>query len=148
MEVWAPSSDDVGAVLRARTKDTLTGVELGKFTENTRPTVAEINPLIDEVVARIVAKVGRRLPDGVHRYARRIAAIGVACDVELSYWPEQIAEGRSPYTELKAQFDEGLADLVSAAQADDGDPDTDDLTAYALGSFDNCYMPLGMRTRY
>lgn len=147
MEVWSPSSDDVGSVLRARTKDS-TGVERGRFTEDTRPTVAEINPLIDEVVSRIVNKVNKPLPVGVHRFALRIAAIGVACEVELSYWPEQIAEGRSPYNELKTRFDEGLAELVLTAQADDGDPNTDDLSMYAVNSFDDCYTPLGMHTRY
>lgn len=118
---WIPSVDDVGAVIRSRTKSA--GIELGTFTDDTRPTRVEVQPLIDTVTSRISAKCGK-IPDDIQAFARRVAAIGVAADVELSYWPEQVSSGNSPYEQLKALFDEGFAELFTASQNDDGDEDT------------------------
>jgi hypothetical protein len=43
--------------------------------------------------------------------ARRVAAIGTALLVELSYFPEQTATGRSPYDQLKELYDARFARL-------------------------------------
>jgi phage gpG-like protein len=108
---WAPSVDDVGAVLRARTKDE-NGNELGTFTDATRPTAVQVNPLIDTATADILAEVGT-VPDKVQDNARRVAAIGAALLVELTFFPEQIGTGRSPYTQLKEWYDDKLKRLVA-----------------------------------
>ncbi len=146
MEDWTPSPDDVGSILRARTTDDA-GKEQGRFTSETRPTAKDIEPLIDTVVSRILGKVGKPIPPEQHRFARRVAAAGVACKVELSYWPEQVAEGRSPYAELKVEFDEGVADLIVAAQNADNDDTTDDNVLLTYSSFDDAPI-LGRRTRF
>lgn len=101
---WAPSVADVGTVLRARTKDK-NGNELGTFTEATRPTGEQVADEIESVIGEIHAEVGD-IPDLIQDNARRVAKIGAACLVELSYFPEQINTGRSPYTQLKAYYDD------------------------------------------
>jgi hypothetical protein len=100
---WAPSVADVGAVLRARTKDT-NGNELGTFTDDTRPTEDQTGELIDTAVADIESEIGT-VPDELQDAARRAAAIGAALLVELSFFPEQITTGRSPYDQLKELYD-------------------------------------------
>jgi hypothetical protein len=100
---WAPLVADVGAILRARTKDS-NGNELGTFTANTRPTGDQIDELIETAITDIESEVGS-VPDVLQDAARRGAAIGTALLVELSYFPEQIANGRSPYDQLKELYD-------------------------------------------
>jgi hypothetical protein len=112
---WAPLVADVGAILRARTKDS-NGNELGTFTANTRPTEDQVDDLIETAMSDIESDVGS-VPDVLQDAARRVAAIGTALHVELSFFPEQIANGRSPYDQLKELYDERFARLK--AQIDD-----------------------------
>lgn len=100
---WRPSVADVGAILRARTKDT-TGTELGTFTADTRPTAAEVELIIAQALSDVELEVGEELPDRLHDTARRTVALGAAVTIELSYWPEQVALGRSPYAQLLALY--------------------------------------------
>lgn len=127
MRDWIPSPDDVGAVIRARTKDSA-GNELGTFTEATRPTRAQVVELTDSVVARIQARCGN-IPDEFQDFARRVAAVRAAANVELSYFPEQINASRSQYAELKAEFDETWPELVEACRNTDTDETTDNDSA-------------------
>jgi hypothetical protein len=100
---WAPLVADVGAILRARTKDS-NGAELGTFTANTRPTGDQVDELIETAISDLESEVGS-VPDKLQDAARRVAAIGTALLVELSFFPEQIANGRSPYDQLKELYD-------------------------------------------
>src|SRR5207244_4319034 len=54
---WRPALDDVGALIRARTKD-VNGNEVGTFNEDTRPTGALVEIIIDAAVADLIARVG------------------------------------------------------------------------------------------
>jgi hypothetical protein len=122
---WLPSPDDVGAEIRTRTKDGGNN-ELGTFTDKTRPTAAQLAPLIDSVVVRIARKCPHVSDDNQVR-ARRIAALGVAIKVERTYYPEQVASGRSPYKEMLDEFKAELAELLEDCGNDDGDPSTVDV---------------------
>ena len=57
---WAPSVEDVGALLRARTIKSETGEELGTFTDETRPTSTAVVSLIDAATDDVVSAVGGR----------------------------------------------------------------------------------------
>lgn len=119
---WTPSPSDVGAVLRARTKDKL-GNELGTFTDDTRPTDEQVVEIIETSVADIEGQV-HTVPEDLQPLARRVAALGAACDVELTHFQEQINTNRSPYEQLKKRYDELLKRLVSEAndQNSGGEP--------------------------
>ena len=52
-----PSTDDVAALDRARTRDN-EGVELGQFTEETRPTNEQVETLISLVAGDVAMRVG------------------------------------------------------------------------------------------
>jgi len=110
---WRPSVDDVAALIRARTKDA-SGTELGTFTDQTRPTDAEVEQLITNGVAKVAAAVGMwDLPDECLEEGRHLAAILAACEAELSFWPEQVRSDRSPYAQLWALYQYDIEQFVT-----------------------------------
>lgn len=114
---WAATADDVAAILRARTTDN-NGVELGQFTANTRPTLAAVNLLLASAGADVAVQLGvedgvAELPERYHLSAQRLAALWAAMEIELSYFPEQINTGRSPYNQLKELYDARLSSLIA-----------------------------------
>jgi hypothetical protein len=100
---WRPTVDDVAALLRARTKDA-SGNEVGTFTANTRPTDAEVEQLITNGCAKVASLATWYVPDGATAEATHLAAIVAACEVETSYFPEQVRTDRSAYLQLWAMF--------------------------------------------
>lgn len=120
---FTPTVADVGAILRARTR-TAAGSLAGTFNpeaaaegEQTTPTAEQVESLIEDVISDVQAEFGTDIPDApvdehnddpdLYRKAvRRLAALGTALQVELTYWPEQVATGRSPYAQLKTLYDE------------------------------------------
>jgi hypothetical protein len=110
-----PSILDVAALLRARTKD-LNGVEVGTFTEDTRPTSTQLLTLIDRAVADVQAWLGSFPPPELAEAARMAAALETACLAELSYWPEQVQSNRSAYPEYKRLLDDKIEALREAVR--------------------------------
>lgn len=115
-----PSVNDVGALLRARTVDQ-DGNESGVFDEDTRPTGETVQVYIEQAVDEILTRVGGDL----HRQeyaanAAHLAAIRAAMTVELSHYPEQIAEGQSSYDQLVQLYETGVTALADAIR--DGSP--------------------------
>jgi len=117
---WTPGLADVGAILRARTKDVV-GNELGTFTVDTRPTDVEVSALISQGVADVAMATGSELPASVWNDAKSVAAFATALRVELSYFPEQINTGRSPYQQLKQLYDDMLKRLLTAVESSGGE---------------------------
>jgi hypothetical protein len=108
--------DEVGALLRARTKDTL-GNEIGTFTPDTRPTDTQVTNLIVQATGHVKARIGGELCEsgraaGLEADANRLIALYAAMLVELSYFPEQVERDHSPYSRFKALWDEGIASLI------------------------------------
>ena len=106
---YLPSPDDIATILRARTKDD-NGVELGKWSDATRPTEQDVVRIIALAAAELVA------PDFAGpcmRVARSAIAYHAACLIELSYFPEQVRSDRSPYEELKELADGARVELDS-----------------------------------
>lgn len=117
---WTPTVAAVGALLRARTKTT-DGVEAGTFTEATRPTATQVAELIETAVSDVIGAVEEHsvvISDGttiIEEYAYSAAegsaVVKAAMLIELSYFPEQVATGRSPYDQLKDLYEQRLMHL-------------------------------------
>lgn len=114
VENWTPEVADVGAEMRARTKDSH-GEELGTFTEDTRPTEAEVALLIPKAVAIVAGSIGTDpCSDELLEQAKAVAILRVAMMIERGYYPEQINTDRSPYNAYRDDYKDQLKDLVSS----------------------------------
>jgi hypothetical protein len=143
---WAPTVDAVGAQLRARTKDA-NGNELGTFTEDTRPTGVQVEELIDRATGDMISVLPDPMDPKWNDRASGVAVLGAAMRVELSFFPEQVATGRSPYPQLKALYDDELKRLVNAAQGGDTAMDGSGALAPA-GGFPYVTNPIDWDTRF
>lgn len=146
---FTPTVADVGALTRARTVDA-NGNELGTYTDDTRPTASEVDGLISEAVNEAEVVIGNTIPDApgdpdaagydvdaLRKAALRIVALRGAALVELSYFPEQVARGSSPYEQYMESFNAGLSRLqkaIEAAAAGD-QPGGDEGYGMAMGAF-------------
>lgn len=113
---YTPDVAEVGAILRARTQEKGTGNELGTFTDLTRPTAAQVTLLISDAVRDVSMAVGATLPPASWGQAKTVTATRTAMLIELSYFPEQINIGRSPYLQLEKLFKDRLAALSLMVQ--------------------------------
>lgn len=110
---YLPTVDDVGALLRARTKDTF-GNEVGTFNANTRPTDVEVAELIDQAAQEVAMFIDTDIPDSANTLASSVVAIDAAMLVELSYWPETVGTTNSAYDRYKELFDLKIVQLQAA----------------------------------
>jgi soluble cytochrome b562 len=108
---YTPTVAQVGALLRARTKDA-SGNELGTFNEETRPTGEQVAGLIATSVSRMRARFGEELAEDLREDAASLVTLRTAMLVELSFFPEQIQSDRSPYDRYKDLYDEGLKAFI------------------------------------
>ena len=110
---YLPTLADIGAIMRARTK-TVNGDEIGTFTDETRPTGEEVNRIILQAANDVTSTYDTDIPVAAYRWATQAITYRAAKLIEISYFPEQIATGRSPYPEYNALFDEALGWLATA----------------------------------
>lgn len=122
---FTPDVDAVGAILRTRTR-LAGGQEAGTFLSaaadpTTTPTAEQVNELITDAVADLGAALGPDIPDApgedptaYRTAAARLAALGAALEVELTYFPEQVATGRSPYPQLLERYNARRKALLEA----------------------------------
>lgn len=122
-----PSVASIGALLRARTK-ILGGTEVGTFTAATRPTDTEVEFLIDQAQDEVGGKVqpvdstlapgdGFNAPGGAYeRRYRQAVALYTAILIELSYWPEQVAQNQSPVAAYREMFDSRIRALITEGE--------------------------------
>lgn len=126
---WAPGPDEVAAVLRSRTHGTATiaapgGTELGRFTETTRPTLAQVNDMIAVACADVAVGFAGRTP--CTRELR--AGAGAAA----AYRAAQLVEAGSDSTRAEGR-----------AFADFGDLYRTSATAVAAAVRDRCPLDNG-----
>lgn len=126
---YTPTVDAVAAYLRARTK-TVGGAEAGTFNpaasptqDQTRPTAEQVTTTVQDYLGGLSPIIGADIDATYLPLANRVAALGSALLVELTYFPEQVATGRSPYAQLKELYDELLANLYSALGIAQGEDD-------------------------
>jgi hypothetical protein len=120
-----PTTADVAAILRARTKD-LTGVEVGDFTADTRPTHDEVQKLIGQAYAEVTGQSGAYLHPLCAGAATALVVIRAAMWVELSYFPEQVRSDRSVYQELADQYTAGIPGLIACVEGNSAGGAVDD----------------------
>jgi hypothetical protein len=117
-EAW-PTIDDVAALLRARTKDN-NGNELGHWTPDTRPTDAEVSLLI----AKAAQAVSDELPGDVaielYGSFSFVCQLMCVCMIEKSYFPEQVASGRSAYDKYWEEYLRAIAALQDRTAEEGG----------------------------
>lgn len=128
---YKPVVADVGAWLRARTK-TRGGSEAGTFNpaiapdrDRTRPTSEEVQTLINDQFPTLAAVFGEvpdspdpNNPNAYREAVAKLASLGVALEVELTYFPEQVATGRSPYPQLLDLYDRRYKAMLSVLGLD------------------------------
>ncbi len=81
-EVWAPSPDEVKALLPQR-------MQGRAFSASSVPNIAQVQEITDELVQEIVERVGTNISTTYFDQAKRVARFYVACHIERMFWPEQ-----------------------------------------------------------
>jgi hypothetical protein len=108
---FAPTVDQLGSLMRTRTKDSH-GNERGTFTAETRPTRAAVEHIIQGVADDVISKHDQIDP-ACQESARESIKLKAAMEIELSYFPEQVATGRSPFEQYKELYDDAILSLAS-----------------------------------
>lgn len=143
MQQWAPSVQDVANILRARTVNA-NGLETGTFSASTRPSDSEVEGIIGNAYNDVLDAIGQTsvVPANLANSVTSLIAIGAAMMVEISYYPEQVGTGRSPYAALSKQYDDKLCRLQNAIVSVGGPRPTNDYQTPA-GSFGGPPIPVG-----
>jgi hypothetical protein len=115
---FTPSVSQVANWIRARTKNSY-GVEIGTFTDDTRPTDEQAMAEIASATSDVVMFVDDDIPEEAWPLAQEVASLGAACRIELSYFPEQVGTDRSAYDRLKTYYDEMLLRLQEAVSREE-----------------------------
>jgi hypothetical protein len=95
--------------MRARTKDNM-GKEQGTFTAGTRPTRAAVQQIIQMAADDVVGKYAD-IDAACQETAREAIKLKAAMEIELSYFPEQITTGRSPFEQYRELYNDTLTNL-------------------------------------
>lgn len=66
----------------------------------------------------VAAAVGSEIAEDLWPMAESVTSYRAAMLIELSYFPEQVATGRSPYEQLKALYTESLKNLLARSTGD------------------------------
>lgn len=116
---FTPTKDDVAFWLRARLVSDY-GQDKTTFDSQTTPTGDQVDGIIEQAVETLSLEIGdldaedasnpECLEENLGK-AKKLAALYGAMIVELSFFPEQTTTDRSPYRNLKDQFDERLPAL-------------------------------------
>ena len=145
---FAPTVAEVASYIRARTK-VAGGKEVGTFTENTRPTQAEVELLIAQAVDHVGGAIGGDpCNEQLMQSAAAAAALYTAILVEVSYFPETSANTGSSAARLEALFN-GRMKSLSASVAEQcggqgtGGGEDGNSGAVAAGSFSDGYALIG-----
>lgn len=121
--LFSPSIQRVASLLHARTKNS-SGVEIGTFDNNTRPTAVQVANIIGIAVHNVGSAFKGIVPAEWIPEATEIAALKSAMLIELSFFPEQVRTGRSPYAEYKDLYDQKIELMQNALLVVEPDPDT------------------------
>ena len=120
-DFW-PSPTDVAALLRARTQDDQ-DVEVGDWTDTTRPTVDQVIDLIARAAALVSMRTGAldALPcanaDSIREATGYAISIQTAMLIELSYYPEQVDTPRSAYEHYRDLYAQTLDELLRGIES-------------------------------
>lgn len=116
LPTWAPQVQDVANRLIARTRQ-VNGQLAGTFNSLTLPTDTQVQAIINQETAMLVPRLGD-VPDRLSDSATAIASLKAACEVERSYFMEQINTEMSPYKDMMTEFICAMKDWDLAATGD------------------------------
>ena len=134
---WAPTVDQVAAVLRSRTRgmasrDALTAGEQGTFTATTRPTADQVTELILVACGELALMLEGRTPCTALLETGCTTAVTyrAAQLVEVSYFSEQTNTDQTAFNALQKLWDGASGSLVKSIAAqcplpDEGDTGSD-----------------------
>ena len=112
---YIPDPDEVARLLAVRTIDD-TGAELGVWTDNTRPTAAQVADLYEFAAEDLAGRLGVLPAFELYDECQRAAALQAACLVLLSFYPEADGGGGSTqigtFTAMYLQAASQLQDRV------------------------------------
>jgi len=121
---WAPTTDQVAALLRARTRgpgsrDAATAAEQGRFTDATRPTDDQVAELIELACNELLAALrGHTLcTTNLELAATTAAAYRAAMLVEISYHPEATNGDRTAFSALSELWSDARDALAETSGA-------------------------------
>lgn len=120
---WAPTVQDVGSFIRARTKAS-GGTEIGTFTANTRPTDGAVEGLIAQACRRVRSDIGQDPCNAdLSADAGGAAALHAAMLIEQSYYPEQTRQQDSSFQSLNTLWKDAIKSLRMAVEEQCGGAD-------------------------
>lgn len=107
----------VANVIPARTNNG-SGVELGTFTDDTRPTGEGAELKITEALNHVASRIGDDIPDSdeIRDQSKSLVALRAAMLIELGYFPEQAKGNDSTFGALRSLYNEELPIVVKAIQ--------------------------------
>lgn len=76
----------------------------GSFTNDTTPTLGEVQSLITQVAQEVIAAVGPDIDSSLASFAQLTVATGVAAQVELAFTDDLAKDVESKYTQLQRQY--------------------------------------------
>ena len=118
---WRPGTDDVAALISARTV-LPGGQRVGDFTAETRPTSEQVERVINLAVRTVATQTSAEPCKAPLRAdARAVAAYLAAALVEQSYWPEQSISAQSTYAGLMKIAEANLEKLEERVTAECGE---------------------------
>jgi hypothetical protein len=139
-EEWKPSVDQVAALVWARTKVT-GGKEVGTFNENTRPTAAAAQAIIDTAVGLVAGSFTSSPCSGTLREsARRYAALYASMLIEASFYPEQTETSGSSFQAHLKLWERGVDKLAALIKVNCGGEEGEEAeegNALPAGGFDD-----------
>lgn len=112
LPVWAPSADQVAAILRARTRgtgsrDAASAMEQGRWTETTRPTIEQVQGLIETACGDVqLALRGRTLCTTDLASSATTAAMYRTCMLIETSYGSSARGADSVYGGLRDMWDE------------------------------------------
>ena len=128
------SPGDVAVLLRARTKDS-EGREVGVFNEDTRPSLDAVEQQIALAEQVVRTRIGGYSEGCSEAYATAVV-FTAACQIEKSYFPEQVRTERSPYEQLASELELIMTGLLACVEefgtTDESGEVTTDAGAYDI----------------
>jgi hypothetical protein len=118
---YTPTVTQVATQILSRTQDQYGNIK-GTFDNTTKPTAEEVHDMALSAAGKLSLQIGDQIPDALLEEASDVAATRAAMDVELTYFSDQVATGRSIYPQLKELYDQELVALQKAVTSanDDG----------------------------
>ena len=126
-EAW-PTVDEVAALLRARTKTTVTGVEAGTFlpasddpeVPQTRPTAEGAGEIIANAAQAVADELAADVPAALYGSFSFATKLYAVCLIEKAYFPEQINSARSAYEQYWTEYQRAVQALKDRLPDADG----------------------------